>query len=448
MIDSGESPPHDSSLSPERARSLKWRQAATVVLLLAGYAAYYFCRADLAVATPLLIEELESHGVSSADALVRIGGISSAGLLAYALGKMLLGGLGDYWGGRPSFLLGLGGATLFTLLFAAGGTLPVFTIAWVGNRLTQSIGWAGLLKVCSRWFDFSSYGMIVGVLSISYLIGDAVARPLMGMLIEHGYNWRALFYFGAATTAVLFAANFFLLRESRTESGFPEAKPNPINLFAGAAARPASVGAVLRPLLLSRAFGLVCLLSFGCTVVRETFNNWTPEYLDKYVGYSAGGAGTRSAIFPLVGIASLVLTGWLSDKLGTHGRPIVLFLGLLATAVALGFLSVAPAGLAHSVVPLVLIGAVAFCLLGPYSYLGGAFALDFGGKQAGAISSGLIDGVGYIGGTIAGFVVARIAVKWGWQGVFMTLAVVSVASAIAAGFLYVEQRRLAGRGVT
>jgi len=39
---------------------------------------------------------------------------------------------------------------VFTLLFAAGGTIPMFTLAWLGNRLTQSLGWRphqGLLQV-------------------------------------------------------------------------------------------------------------------------------------------------------------------------------------------------------------------------------------------------------------------------------------------------------------
>ena len=137
------------------------------------------------------------HGVSHGDAIIHIGTISSLGVLAYALGKLFLTGLGDYWGGRRNFLIGVGGATLFTLLFAAGGALPVFTLAWIGNRLTQSVGWAGLIKVSSRWFDYSSYGSIAGILSISYLVGDALARQQMGMLIARGYGWRALFLFAA-----------------------------------------------------------------------------------------------------------------------------------------------------------------------------------------------------------------------------------------------------------
>ena len=158
----------------------------------------YFCRADLSVAAPLLIDDLGARGISHADALVHIGQITSLGVFAYAIGKLFLTGLGDFWGGRPNFLISLGGATVFTLLFTLGGALPVFTIAWLGNRLTQSIGWAGLIKVSSKWFDFTSHGTIVGILSISYLIGDAVARQCMGALIHHGYGWRALFYLAAA----------------------------------------------------------------------------------------------------------------------------------------------------------------------------------------------------------------------------------------------------------
>jgi sugar phosphate permease len=70
----------------------------------------------------------------------------------------------------------------------------------VGNRLTQSIGWAGLVRVCSKFFGYSSYGTIMGVLSLSFLIGDAVARESMGVLLRHGCGWRALFYFAAGVS--------------------------------------------------------------------------------------------------------------------------------------------------------------------------------------------------------------------------------------------------------
>jgi sugar phosphate permease len=416
-------------------RSLRRQQLKIITLLFAGYGALYFCRADLSVGTPLIVDELTRHGASREQAIVRLGTIASLGVLAYALGKLFLGGLGDFWGGRVSFLIGLAGATAFTLLFASAGGVPIFTIAWFGNRLTQSIAWAGLIKVSSKWFDYSSYGTIIGILSISYLVGDAAARQSMGALIERGFDWRVLFCFAAGVTGLILAANLVFLRESRTAAGFPEAKPNPLNLFAEAESPPSSVGELLYPLLRSRAFLIVCALSLGCTIIRETFNIWTPLYLKDYLGYSTSKAAGMSAVFPGVGAVSVLASGWLSDRLGANGRSIMLFVGLSATVAALLFLMSVRAGTSGSLLPLLGIGAIAFCLLGPYSYLGGAFALDFGGKQASAASSGIIDGIGYLGAVAAGDSVARISVAVGWQGVFSALSAVSAIAAIGAGYL-------------
>jgi sugar phosphate permease len=431
----------EAGLTPG-TRGFRARQATTVLLLFCGYAAYYFCRSDLSVAMPLLIDELHRHGMDSTQALIHLGTIASLGVLAYALGKLSLAGLGDLWGGRRAFLLGLGGAIAFTLLFALGGGIPIFTAAWIGNRLIQSIGWAGAVKVCSKWFDYSSYGTILGILSLSFLIGDAAARQFMGALIQHGFGWRALFYFAAAVASFMFLANLLFLRESRVDAGYSEPQTNPLNLFAAADSKPQSFWDLLRTLLSSGPFILVCLLSLGCTLVRETFNVWTPVYLHNFFGYSAGSAASMSAIFPAVGAASVMITGWWSDRWGLTGRSKIMFLGLAATTVVLMMLTSVPRE-STSMLPLVLVGAVAFCLLGPYSYLAGAFALDFGGKQAGAACSGIIDGVGYLGGVLAGDSIARLSVKFGWHGVFATLALVSGVSAVTAGCLLLYQRRQA-----
>jgi sugar phosphate permease len=428
-------------MSSSRA-ALRLAQVRTIALLFGGYAACYYCRADLSVATPLLADELGRHGLSHGEALIRIGTLTSLGVAAYALGKLFLTGLGDYWGGRRNFLVGVGGAAVFTLLFALAGAVPVFTFAWLGNRLTQSLGWAGLIKVSSKWFNYSSYGSIIGILSISYLVGDALARQQMGMLIARGYGWRAVFLFAAIVAAAMLLANLLWLRESRVEGGHAEATPNPLNLFAARESPPASIRALLLPLFRSRAFLLVCLLSFACTIIRETFNTWTPVYLRDHLGYSTSQAASLSALFPGVGVVSVLLAGWLSDRLGLNGRSLLLFVGLTATAAALLLLMSLHPGLTSPLLPLAAIGLVAFCLLGPYSYLGGAFALDFGGKQASAASSGIIDGIGYLGGVLAGDGVARLAVAFGWDGVFVTLAIVSGAAALCAGVLHVLNARV------
>ena len=422
-------------------RALRIAQCRTLALLFLGYASCYFCRSNLSVATPLLVEELGRRGVSHAQALVSIGSMASLGVFAYALGKWFLTGLGDYWGGKRNLLIATGGATLFTLLFASSSTLPLFTLAWIGNRLTQSIGWSALVKVSSKWFSYARYGTIAAILTCSYLVGDATARQSMSLLLDHGVGWRGLFVFGACVAGLMFLCNLLVLRESRTELGHPEAQANPRNVFSEAPAAPASFLERMLPLLRSRAFLMVCLLGFATTMIRETFNTWTPQYLHDFGHLSVSHAAAMSAIFPGVGAISVLLAGWASDRLGANARALLLCVGLAATAAALLVLTALRPGTAGGQLPVAMIGIVAFCLLGPYSFLPGAFALDFGGKQAAAAASGMVDGTGYLGGVAAGSVMVWLSQAFGWGAMFLALATVSALGTLGAGYLYVLNAR-------
>jgi sugar phosphate permease len=98
--------------------------------------------------------------------------------------------------------------------------------------------------------------------------------------------------------------------------------------------------------------------------------------------------------------------------------------------------------------PLSLVAAVAFCLLGPYSYLAGAMALDFGGKEGSATASGLIDGFGYFAGILSGNGMAHLAVTYGWQTMFLVLAAVAgLTSVVAALALWQQHRRALAIGL-
>ncbi|MGD0364037.1 MAG: MFS transporter [Bryobacteraceae bacterium] len=417
-------------------------QATTIALLSVGYAGYYLCRSDFSVSLPLIIDELAAHGMTADQAKIRLGAITSVSVLAYAMGKFLLAGSADFLGGKRNFLIGMGGSILFTLLFSLGGGIPIFTLAWIGNRLVQSTGWAGMVKITSRWFSYSSYGAAMGIISLSYLFGDAAARQFMGFLIGHGFGWRGVFQVAAGTLLVIFVANLLLLKESRAEIGLAEPAVNPLNLFGaeGSDPKPSSLRDLLAPIYRSPAFWIVCALSLGTTLVRETFNTWTPTYFNQVVGYSKAEAAGMSAVFPLFGGVAVLLSGFWSDRLGRGGRSAIMFYSLLLSSVALFALGSLRAGGGRGL-PTVLVGLVGFLVIGPYAYLAGAIALDFGGKHGSATSSGIIDGVGYLGGILAGETVARISVSFGWTGAFLALAGVALLSSAAAAVLFMGQRR-------
>ncbi len=425
---------------PAAGRSLLAHQALTIALLTVGYAGYYLCRSNLSVTLPQLIDDLAARGMPPDQARVGLGGVASVGVLAYALGKLCLGGTADLLGGRRNFLAGMGGAVAFSLLFSVGGGLPLFTLAWIGNRTVQSVGWAGMVKIASRWFSYSSYGTVMGVISMSYLFGDALARIAMSALIAHGVGWRGVFRFGAGALAVLFLVNWWCLSESREELGFASPEIHPGTVFADGQAEVVRVADLLRPLLHDRAFWTVCALSLGCTLLRETFTTWTPTYFHQAVGYGVSDAAAVSALFPFVGGISVVLAGLLGDRRGGSARQWVIVSGLALVTVALVVLGALPPAAAPRLTVAVVM-VVAFALLGPYSYLAGAVALDFGGRHGSATASGIIDGIGYLGGVLAGDSVARISVAFGWSGAFRVLAGVAAGSTAAAVVLLRMQRR-------
>jgi OPA family glycerol-3-phosphate transporter-like MFS transporter len=432
----------DSSVERAARGGFTGWHAATIALLALGYSGYYFCRSNLSVVLPDLIGYLAQRGIPASEAQVRLGFIASAGTMAYAAGKFISGSVADLFGGRRNFLAGMGGSIFFTILFMSAGGFPLFTLAWVGNRLFQSTGWVGLVKVASRWFSYSTYGTVMAVLSLSFLFGDAGCRWVMSQLMAHGIGWRGVFLAAAGSLAVLLVANVLLLRETPEERGLPTPEANPMNVYAAKenhVDERMGLGAILGPLVRSFPFWMVCLLSLGTTLLRETFNFWTPTYFVQYVGLSSSEAASRSALFPLLGGVSVLLAGVLSDKLGLNGRNIVLVGGMGACTVCLATLARTP-GHGNQWTPVMLVAMVGFLLLGPYSYLAGAMSLDFGGKRGSATAAGIIDGVGYMAGWLSGDTVARITVHYGWRNAFLVLAGASLLTALVALVLAVHQR--------
>ncbi len=159
------------------------------------------------------------------------------------------------------------------------------------------------------------------------------------------------------------------------------------------------------------------------------------------MGLEPGDAAGKSALFPFFGGVSVILAGYLGDRLGRGGRAAIILGGIVLCGLALALLGAASfAG--RPLEALTLVAAVGFLLIGPYSYMAGAISLDFGGKRGGATACGIIDGVGYLfGGVLAGNLIAGLSDRIGWQGVFRMLACVAGVTALVAAWFLVDQVR-------
>ncbi len=460
----------------------RW-QVITFVTLWVGYAGYYVCRSNLSVAGPLIQAELAEQPTSAAEdwlrearaavsgsieaGLARLGSlvgwrsaaadetgaapkkpsheestgkrrfglIASVSILFYALGKFTSGMTCDFVGGRRMFLFGMFASVVCTVMFGLATGFAALLALWSINRLVQSMGWSALVKVASRWFPAGRHGTIFGMLTLSYLFGDATARLGLGALLHFGLGWRGLFFAAAGVlAAIAVAAHSLCERAPRTL-----APPSPMQIpkmFTDRRERPAA-GRSIR--FVVAAVGQFLVLAGVHHQLRpdagaRNVQRLEPDLLEG--SRRPVGRGRRDGQCAVPSRRRTVDAGRRLAYGSHRARParavMMPFLALLVAALY-GLAKLEPDS--GATVPLLLTSIVSFALLGPYSFLTGVLSLDFGGKRGSSTAAGLADTAGYLGAIISGYGVGAIAEEHGWDGAFHTLGTVAAVT-FAAAVLY------------
>jgi sugar phosphate permease len=415
-------------------RSFVFHRNATFLSLLIGYAGYYLCRQNLSVA---FIPMNQSLGLTTAQ----FGWLSSFGTLAYTIGKVTTGSVADSpSGGKKLFLLGMVGAVAASLIFSLGTGIAFFLGVWALNRFFQSMGWGGLVNVMSRWFSHDSYGTAMGFMSISYQFGGVIASLFAGFLLSVGFGWKGLFVVPALALAGIAVVTWVTMENHPHDVGHSLPHADDPESVSGELATETVSDTVtetelsyfsrFKTLLSNKMFLMMAALSLVLTFLRECFNVWMPAYFSQ-LGASSSAAAFKSAIFPLLGCAGTLLSGWFSDRyLKGRRAPMMcaLMAGLVLALVALSQNNSIASSLGKNpqTTAAVLVGFVGFFLLGAYSFVGGVVALDFGGRNTSGTAAGLLDGAGYLGATLSGIGIAELVLHRGWNVTFAFMAGLTV----------------------
>lgn len=395
-------------------RSLERR---TLTTLFVGYAGYYLCRSNYSIAGLLMKEELGTAGFGEAE----FGMVASIGVVCYAVGKVCNGLLADKVGGRRCFLIGMFGSVLMTCCFGMASGFAAFALFWGLNRWFQSMGWAALVKVAAAWFPPWRIATVMGLLSGSYLIGDALARG--GLSLALGLGWRGVFFVAAVGLLSIAVLASVVLVDKPEDLGLPSEAPGGEDLYQ---TEQGPLSEVLPALLSNPAFWMVCGLNFGLTLLREAFNTWCPQILHDNTDLGTRASAAASMIFPIAGGLAALTAGRLVDRLGwSPARMCLPFLSLMVLClVLLASLDLRQ----HTVWTVALVAGAAFFLIGPYSFLSGVMAIELGGKAGAASVVGLVDGAGYLGAIASGYGVGLLAEESGWSAALGSLAAVGVGS--------------------
>ena len=407
-------------------------------LLWGVYASYYLCRVNFAVAQPALLKEFPSW--TSAQ----IGTIPSTFALAYAVGQLVNGTLGQRYGARRMMTAALLIASASNLLLAFTSSLGAMRALWALNGWGQSAGWSLMVQTHSEWNTSARRGTLIGWLSTSYQVGHVASWLLAGILCDT-IGWRAAFVVPGLFVLPVALVFFLFLRDSPVEAGFrpvrddvgPQSNPPPATapLPAGGSGW-GSLWPVLRLTLSSPVLWILAIGFFMMNAVRYSFMNWSVQYMADFHGRSLENSVLTAIVIPLAGSAGALSAGWISDVFfGGRRAPVcvIVMLGLAVTCAGMAFV---PQGGWKAAT--VLLGVAGFMMYGSDLLMAGAATVDLSHPKAASIATGFTMCLGGLGAILSGAGVGYLKdlAHGNWSPVFWVLAALPLLPATFMMFLW------------
>lgn len=368
-----------------------------------------------------------------------LGIVLSMELIGMAIGSILLGGVADKIGRRPTIL---GCLMLMTggMFMATAATGVVDLSLW---RVLTGLGIGGVLAsinaVAAEFSNAKRKNLCVSLMSIGYPIGGVLG----GLVVQHllkGLDWRSIFYFGSTVTAVFIPLVFVFVPESvhwLTQKQ-PQGALEKINIalrrmgHGAIAALPAistearkrSIADIFAPGLVATTM-IVALAYFFHIMTFYFVLKWVPKIVVD-MGFAASSAAGVLVWANVGGACGGAVLGLLGMRFGM--KPLTIGVMLLS-AVMVAVLGRTPPDLER----LSLICACAgFCtnaaIVGMYALFAQAFP-----THVRAFGTGFAIGVGR-GGSVLAPIVAGFLFKAGY-GLPMVATTMSFGALIAAGVL-------------
>lgn len=387
-------------------RRYRYWRVRVLYSTVAGYALFYFVRANLPIAAPAITREFHFSNT-------QWGLVVSAATIVYAFSKFLSGVVGDR--ANPKYLLGLGLllSACVNLFFGFGAGLGFFIALWALNNAFQGTGVPPCVRLLTYWFSPREIGRAWGIWNASHQIGGAIILLAGGFLVSH-FGWRSAFWVPAL---VCVAGSLWImnrLTDSPESVGLPPVEVYKGEAREGDAAPPIPFRAIFATHILWNGWvWVVSAANFFIYVVRIGILTWAPKYLIEAKGFTLQGASFAGASFEIAGIFGAIAAGWLSDIVFRGRRGPVSVGYLLLLTVFLLALFHAPQGNVPTMC--LIFTALGFLVYGPQMLVAVA-AADFATKVASSSAVGLTGLFGYIGASFCGLATGILADRFGWNG--------------------------------
>ena len=413
----------------------RWRWITFGVTWLI-YATFYFTRQAFGVAKVALSDD-------SRVSLTRkeLGYIDSTYLTTYMVGQFVFGPLGDRFGPRKILLLGMTLSVVAAVATGFSTTFWAFAAFSLLQGIAQASGWSNVNKTMSSWFSLRERGRVIGWWCTHYTVGAAVALPFAGWMMEvlgrAGTDeagqpriipyWPAAFWGTAAVLGLVAMVSWLLLRSRPEDIGLPpieEYHGEPKSLLEEELEEgkvvPEGSWKLVGEVLASPTIWMLASSYFSIKLARYTFIFWGTMFVDDALKSDPFTSSLIAAAMPVGGMVGVVGCGYVSDRLFQSRRAPAAVLSLVVSAAVMCL------GLVNITDPYLMAGflfLVGVFLFGPDSVISATASMDFGTKRGAGTATGVVNGIGSIGGILGGYLPGKLTTGGDWTALFAVLMI-------------------------
>lgn len=379
-------------------RAVKW-QTHLILVCWITYVCAYLGRLNYTAA----MADMVAQGVVSK---VQAGTIATGYFITYGGGQLFSGILGDRCSPRRLVCTGLIGSALCNVCMACRVPFFAMLAAWVCNGALQSLVWAPLVKLLSRYLPPERCASACIHLATTTAAGTLMAYGL-GALCVSVWNWQMVFWISAVL--VTLGAGYWM--SATAPLAHRPAQPKESMPAAGAAQGQPYDDTSLRKTLWPSGLVYVLAAVMIQGVLKDGVATWVPTYLTETFGFGASVSILASTALPVVNVFGVYLANsahrrYLHDELSTSAVAFFCAVGALGMLLCWGLRMASLA-----------VAALALCttaMLGVNAMLISLLPLYFAKRGKVATVTGMMNAMAYVGSAVSSYGIGALSTACGW----------------------------------
>ena len=431
-------------------------QWKTLIVLMIGYALFYFVRKNFSIVMPALESEL---GLSKAKLglFLTLNGVIYGvsrfvnGFFADRMSRKKMMAAGLFLSAVVNILIGLSPQMdgLFNLLDAEGkattGLVVLIGSLWLINGYTQGMGYPPCGSLMAHWIKPSELATKQSIWNSSHSIGAGLVSVLCGTLILQKFSysaWQWCFFIPAILAIAGSVMLLLTLKDTPASVGLPDPESMDENAPSKADVQvedPSFTEKVYRRLVSKMVFRnpviwILAITNFCVYVIRFTILDWGSTFLTQDRGLTIQAASTVVAASELAGgIVGTLIAGWATDRFFKSRSQRTCLIGLLGATLCFLFFWLTPKGMNGLAVTCIIMAS--FFVYMPQALIGIACS-NQATKRVAASANGLAGIFGYASTTVSGLMFGYLAEHFGWNSVFEVAIVFGVIGVILFAFIW------------